>query len=66
MRKVTTIQQNNNNSFHYNNNYNSKISPYSRFIYALNALESKRQYPTRLSILRFLEIRWINNRRKSK
>ena len=54
LRKVT-IQQDNN--IHYNNNSNSKISSYSRFIYALNATESKRQYPTRFQVfLDFLKI----------
>ena len=59
MRKITaqpissSIHQNYNN----NNNSNSKISSYSRFIYALNATESKRQYPTRFQVfLDFLKI----------
>ena len=50
MRKIT-IQQD------YNNNSSTKISPYSRFIYALNAPESKRQYPTRFQVfLDFLKL----------
>lgn len=44
----------------YHNNTNPKtpiISPYSRFIYALNAPESKRQYPTRFQVfLDFLKL----------
>jgi hypothetical protein len=33
------------------------MSPYSRFIYALNAPESKRQYPTRFQVfLDFLKL----------
>jgi hypothetical protein len=43
-----------------NNNiliYKSQVSPYSRFIYALNAPESKRQYPKRIQVfLDFLKI----------
>jgi len=50
-----------NSNFSINNNnnlsYDSKISPYSRFIYALNAPESKRQYPKRFQVfLDFLKI----------
>jgi hypothetical protein len=40
-----------------NTSTNSKMSPYSRFIYALNAPESKRQYPTRFQVfLDFLKL----------
>jgi hypothetical protein len=54
LRKITTIQQDNH---YHNNNSNSKLSPYSRFIYALNAPESKRQYPTRFQVfLDFLKL----------
>ena len=53
MRKIT-IQQ---DKHYFNDNSKSKISPYSRFIYALNAPESKRQYPTRFQVfLDFLKI----------
>ena len=68
MRKITaqpissSIHQNYNN----NNNSNSKISSYSRFIYALNAPESKRQYPTRLKVfLDFLKIDGITIEEKA-
>ena len=41
------------------------IGPYNRFIYALKAPESKRQYPKRLEVfLNFIEIEGMNIQEK--
>jgi integrase len=48
-----------NNSINNNSNSNKIIGPYSKFLYALNAPESKRQYPTRFQV--FLDFLRLEN-----